>query len=123
MTGVKHGVEITMLPTFLIGLWSGLLLVGDRRTLARPLCLSGPAAVRRRARRRACTIEIELCGKRIGKQDHYIAALGGIRDLRFGPGPDVLAEEIELPPITRGRPVTDHALLHRGDEERRHDPQ
>jgi len=34
----------------------------------------------------ACTIEIERCGKPIGKQDQYIAALGGIRDLRFGPG-------------------------------------
>ena len=25
------------------------------------------------------------CGKPIAKQDQYIAALGGIRDIRFGP--------------------------------------
>ena len=49
---------------------------------------------------RACTIEIERCGKPIGKQDQYIAAFGGIRDLRFGPGEEVTAE--------RGRAV--HAL-------------
>jgi D-glycero-alpha-D-manno-heptose-7-phosphate kinase len=44
----------------------------------------------------ACTIEIERCGKPIGKQDQYIAALGGIRDIRFGPGNDVVAEELGL---------------------------
>ena len=42
---------------------------------------------------RACTIEIERCGKPIGKQDQYIAALGGIRDIRFGPGDEVVADE------------------------------
>ena len=45
---------------------------------------------------RACTIEIERCGKPIGKQDQYIAALGGIRDIRFGPGEEVVAEELGL---------------------------
>jgi D-glycero-alpha-D-manno-heptose-7-phosphate kinase len=45
----------------------------------------------------ACTIEIERCGKPIGKQDQYIAALGGIRDLRFGPGDGVTAEDLCLP--------------------------
>jgi D-glycero-alpha-D-manno-heptose-7-phosphate kinase len=44
----------------------------------------------------ACTIEIERCGKPIGKQDQYIAAFGGIRDLRFGPGDAVVAEELGL---------------------------
>jgi D-glycero-alpha-D-manno-heptose-7-phosphate kinase len=44
----------------------------------------------------ACRIEIERCGKPIGKQDQYIAALGGIRDLRFGPGEDVSHEELGL---------------------------
>jgi D-glycero-alpha-D-manno-heptose-7-phosphate kinase len=45
---------------------------------------------------RACTIEIERCGKPIGKQDQYIVALGGIRDIRFGPGDQVVAEELGL---------------------------
>jgi D-glycero-alpha-D-manno-heptose-7-phosphate kinase len=50
---------------------------------------------------RACTIEIERCGKPIGKQDQYIAALGGIQDIRFGPGDKVVAEELGLPMAQR----------------------
>jgi D-glycero-alpha-D-manno-heptose-7-phosphate kinase len=46
-------------------------------------------------------IEIERCGKPIGKQDQYITALGGIRDLRFGPGEGVAAGEVELLPALR----------------------
>jgi D-glycero-alpha-D-manno-heptose-7-phosphate kinase len=49
----------------------------------------------------ACTIEIERCGKPIGKQDQYIAALGGIRDLHFGPGDEVVARELALPAAAR----------------------
>ena len=45
---------------------------------------------------RACAIEIDRCGKPIGKQDQYIAAFGGIRDLRFGPGDRVIADELGL---------------------------
>ena len=51
---------------------------------------------------RACTIEIERCGKPIGKQDQYIAALGGIRDIRFGPGDEVVAEELGSRPPSAG---------------------
>ena len=51
---------------------------------------------------RACTIEIDRCGKPIGKQDQYIAAYGGIRDIRFGPGDQVMAEELELSPADAG---------------------
>ena len=50
---------------------------------------------------RACAIEIDRCGKPIGKQDQYIAAYGGIRDIRFGPGDQVFAEELEIPPAGR----------------------
>ena len=102
MTGVKHGVEITMLadiPSSGSGLGSSSsVTVGLLHALSayqgRPL--SGEELAER-----ACTIEIDLCGKRIGRQDQYIAALGGIRDLRFGPGPHVVADEIELSPIDR----------------------
>jgi D-glycero-alpha-D-manno-heptose-7-phosphate kinase len=50
---------------------------------------------------RACMIEIERCGKPIGKQDQYIAAFGGIRDIRFGPGDQVVTEEVALSPAER----------------------
>jgi D-glycero-alpha-D-manno-heptose-7-phosphate kinase len=47
---------------------------------------------------RACAIELERCGKPIGKQDQYAAAFGGICDLRFGPGDRVGVEQIHLQP-------------------------
>ena len=97
MTGVTSGVEITTLAdipsagsglgsssTVTVGLLNALFTYQGRQVSALELA------------ERACEIEIERCGKPIGKQDQYIAALGGIRDLRFGPGEEVMADEIRL---------------------------
>jgi D-glycero-alpha-D-manno-heptose-7-phosphate kinase len=97
MTGVMSGVEITTLADIpsagsglgsssavTVGLLNALFAYQGRQVSAEDLA------------ERACTIEIERCGKPIGKQDQYIAALGGIRDMRFGPGTDVFAEELGL---------------------------
>ncbi len=98
MTGVAGGVEITTLADIpssgsglgsssavTVGLVHALFAYRGRQVSAAELAES------------ACAIEIERCGKPIGKQDQYIAAFGGIRDIRFGPGEDVVAEEIKLP--------------------------
>ena len=102
MTGVKHGVEITMLadiPSSGSGLGSSSsVTVGLLHALS---AYQGRQFSGEELAEQACTIEIDLCGKPIGKQDQYIAALGGIRDLHFGPGPHVVAEEIELSSIDR----------------------
>jgi D-glycero-alpha-D-manno-heptose-7-phosphate kinase len=102
MTGVKHGVEITMLadiPSSGSGLGSSSsVTVGLLHALS---AYQGQQLSGEELAEKACTIEIDLCGKPIGKQDQYIAALGGIRDLQFGPGPHVVAEEIELSSIDR----------------------
>ena len=102
MTGVKQAVEITMLadiPSSGSGLGSSSsITVGLLHALS---AYQGRPMSGEELAEQACTIEIELCGKRIGKQDQYIAALGGIRDLRFGPGTDVVADEVELSPIDR----------------------
>jgi D-glycero-alpha-D-manno-heptose-7-phosphate kinase len=97
MTGVTGGVEITTLADIpssgsglgsssavTVGLLHALYAYTGRQVLAEELAEG------------ACRIEIERCGKPIGKQDQYIAALGGIRDLRFGPGEDVSHEELGL---------------------------
>jgi D-glycero-alpha-D-manno-heptose-7-phosphate kinase len=97
MTGVTSGVEITTLAdipsagsglgsssTVTVGLLNALYAYRGRQVPAAELA------------ERACQIEIERCGKPIGKQDQYIAAFGGIRDIRFGPGDEVAAQSVDL---------------------------
>jgi D-glycero-alpha-D-manno-heptose-7-phosphate kinase len=97
MTGVTKGVEITTLadiPSAGSGLGSSsAVTVGLLHALF--IYQSHQASAAELARR-ACEIEIERCGKPIGKQDQYIAAFGGIRDMRFGPGEEVVPEELGL---------------------------
>ena len=102
MTGVTRGVEITTLADIpsegsglgsssavTVGLLHALFAYQGRQVLAEELA------------QLACTIEIEHCGKPIGKQDQYIAAVGGVRDIRFGPGDKVVAEDLGLPAAVR----------------------
>jgi D-glycero-alpha-D-manno-heptose-7-phosphate kinase len=42
----------------------------------------------------SCTVEIELCGEQIGKQDQYAAAYGGLNFIRFEPDDSVIVEPI-----------------------------
>jgi D-glycero-alpha-D-manno-heptose-7-phosphate kinase len=102
MTGVGSGVEITMLadiPSSGSGLGSSSsITVGLLLAL---FAYTGRSLSAEDLAERACAIEIEHCGKPIGKQDQYIAALGGIRDIRFGPGEAVTAEEVKLSSTAR----------------------
>lgn len=102
MTGVTGGVEITTLadiPSAGAGLGSSSsVTVGLLHAL---YAYQGHQVSATELAERACTIEIERCGKPIGKQDQYIAAFGGIRDLRFGPGEEVTADELDLDPAYR----------------------
>jgi D-glycero-alpha-D-manno-heptose-7-phosphate kinase len=98
MAGVVNGVEITTLADVPSGGGSGLgsssaVTVGLLQAL---FAYQGRQVSAEELAERACTIEIERCRKPIGKQDQYIAALGGIRDIRFGPGDEVRARELDL---------------------------
>jgi D-glycero-alpha-D-manno-heptose-7-phosphate kinase len=97
MTGVVSGVEITTLadiPSAGSGLGSSsAVTVGLLHALS---AYAGRQVTAADLADLACQIEIERCGKPIGKQDQYIAAYGGIRDIRFGPGEEVIAEEVGL---------------------------
>jgi D-glycero-alpha-D-manno-heptose-7-phosphate kinase len=97
MTGVAGGVEITTLadiPSSGSGLGSSsAVTVGLLHAL---YAYTGRQVSAEELAEGACQIEIERCGKPIGRQDQYIAALGGIRDLRFGPGEEVSHEELGL---------------------------
>ena len=102
MAGVVNGVEITTLADIPSG-GSGLgsssaVTVGLLQAL---FAYQGRQVSAEELAERACTIEIERCRKPIGKQDQYIAALGGIRDIRFGPGDEVIAQELGLSAAVR----------------------
>ena len=45
---------------------------------------------------RASDLEIGVLGRTVGKQDNYVAALGGLRAYTFAPGGDVTAEEVAV---------------------------
>jgi D-glycero-alpha-D-manno-heptose-7-phosphate kinase len=97
MTGVTTGVEITTLadiPSTGSGLGSSsAVTVGLLHAL---LAYQGQQVSAEELAELACTIEIDRCGRPIGKQDQYIAAFGGVRDIRFGPGEEVVAEDLCL---------------------------
>ena len=112
MTGVTNGVEITTLADIPSAGGSGLgsssaVTVGLLHAL---FAYRGRQVTAEELADRACTIEIDRCGKPIGKQDQYIAAYGGIRDIRFGPGDQVVAEELELSAAER-RDLQRHIML------------
>ena len=112
MTGVTNGVEITTLADIPSAGGSGLgsssaVTVGLLHAL---FAYRGRQVTAEELADRACMIEIDRCGKPIGKQDQYIAAYGGIRDIRFGPGDQVVAEELELPAAAR-RELQRHIML------------
>ena len=104
ITGVTSGVEITTLadvPSEGSGLGSSSSI-----TVALLLGLSAyqfdPMSATRLAEE-ACRIEIDRLGKPIGKQDQYIAAFGGIRQIAFHPDERVTVERVDLTESVRVR--------------------
>jgi D-glycero-alpha-D-manno-heptose-7-phosphate kinase len=51
--------------------------------------------------REACIVEIDRCGRPIGKQDQYIAAFGGLRFFEFGADEQVWVEDLGTPVARR----------------------
>ena len=104
MAGVRGGVEITTLadiPSAGSGLGSSSsVTVGLLHAL---FAYQGRQITAEELADRACAIEIDRCGKPIGKQDQYAAAYGGICDLRFGRGDRVAVEQLALRPEVRRR--------------------
>jgi len=97
ITGVEHGVEITMLadvPSEGSGLGSSSsITVGLLNAL---YMYQGEQVPAERLAREACEIEIERCSKPIGVQDQYIAAYGNLRTFRFRASGQVEVERIPL---------------------------
>jgi D-glycero-alpha-D-manno-heptose-7-phosphate kinase len=67
-----------------------------------------------RLAREACEIEIERCGKPIGKQDQYIASYGGLQFIRFNPDESVFVDPIVCAPETKRQLQKGLLLLYTG---------
>ncbi|SPE31298.1 conserved hypothetical protein [Candidatus Sulfotelmatomonas gaucii] len=63
-------------------------------------CLKKDFVPARELAEQACHIELELLGEPIGKQDQYIAAIGGITCFTFHPDGHVDSEPLRLSPET-----------------------
>jgi D-glycero-alpha-D-manno-heptose-7-phosphate kinase len=104
LLGLTGGIEITSIsdiPSQGTGLGSSsTYTVGLLNAL---YAYSGRYAGAERLARAACDIEIERCGKPIGKQDQYIAAYGGLQYIQFNPDESVFVDPIICGPATKRR--------------------
>jgi len=82
----SRGTGLGSSSTYLVGLLNALHAYG------------GQYASNERLAREACQIEIERCGKPIGKQDQYIAAYGGLQYIQFNPDHSVFVDPIICSP-------------------------
>ena len=93
MVGVDGGIEITSIsdvPSEGTGLGSSSsYTVGLLNAL---YAYTGRLVNPERLASEACRIEIEICGKPIGKQDQYIAAYGGLQFIQFNPDETVFTD-------------------------------
>jgi len=96
-TGIKNGVEITMLadiPSEGSGLGSSSsLTVGLLNAF---YAFQGIQVSVEKLVEEACDIEIDVLGKPIGKQDHYAAAFGGLNEIIFYKNGSVKVNKIDL---------------------------
>ena len=99
--GVEQGVEIAIMadiPSEGSGLGSSSsLTVGLLNTFYQ---YKGIQVTAEQLAQDACEIEIQICGKPIGKQDQYIAAYGGLRFFSWNRDGTVNVEDL---PIGKGR--------------------
>ena len=101
LVGIDGGIEITSIsdvPSRGTGLGSSSsYIVGLLNAL---YAFTGQLANAERLAAEASHIEIEICGKPIGKQDQYIAAYGGLQFIEFNPDETVFTD-----PIPCARPL------------------
>jgi len=119
VTGIDGAIEISSIsdiPSRGTGLGSSsAYTVGLLNAL---YAHTGRLAGAERLAREACAIEIERCGRPIGKQDQYSAAYGGLKHLRFNPDGTVFVDQILCDPATRRRLESRLLLLYTGHTRR-----
>lgn len=113
--GIDGGIEITSIsdiPSQGTGLGSSsTYTVGLLNAL---YAYQGKLVGAERLAREACQIEIDICGKPIGKQDQYIAAYGGLRRIEFMPDETVKVTPLLMPRKLRQQLESSMVLLYTG---------
>jgi D-glycero-alpha-D-manno-heptose-7-phosphate kinase len=102
LVGIDGGIEITSIsdiPSQGTGLGSSSsYTVGLLNAL---YAYKGKLVGAERLANEACRIEIDICGKPIGKQDQYLAAYGGFKYVQFFPD-----EHVEVMPVLCNHKLT-----------------
>lgn len=115
LLGIRSGVEVTSIsdvPSQGTGLGSSsTYTVGLLNALHAYL---GHHAEAERLASEACRVEIERCGRPIGKQDQYIAAYGGLQFIQFNPDGTVVVAPIICREVTRQRLRASFLMLYTG---------
>jgi D-glycero-alpha-D-manno-heptose-7-phosphate kinase len=115
LLGINGGIEITSIsdiPSRGTGLGSSsTYTVGLLNAL---YAYKGEFASAERLASEACRVEIELCGKTIGKQDQYAAAYGGLNYIQFNPDGSVFVDPIICNPETKRRLEGRFLMLYTG---------
>lgn len=113
--GVEGGIEITSIsdiPSRGTGLGSSSsYTVGLLNAL---YTFTGKLANAEKLAAEACRIEIEICGKPIGKQDQYIAAYGGMQFIQFNPDESVFVDPVHCERGLRERLQKNLLMLYTG---------
>lgn len=111
VVGLDGGIEITSIsdiPSKGTGLGSSsTYTVGLLNAL---YAYKGQHVGAERLAREACRIEIDICGKPIGKQDQYIAAYGGLQNIQFNPDENVFVSPVIFSPEIKQK-LQKHLLL------------
>ncbi|MFH8983939.1 GHMP family kinase ATP-binding protein [Streptomyces varsoviensis] len=90
---------------------SGSGLGGSAAFAVSLLHAAAPGALSRQALAEAASaVEIDDLGRAVGKQDHYMAAFGGVRLLRFHPSGRVAPDRLDLPAASRSA-LEEHLML------------
>ena len=102
LTGIERGIEVTSIsdvPSYGTGMGSSSTYTVGLLNALYAYC--GKHAGAERLASEASWIEIEKCGKPIGKQDQYIAAYGGLQYIQFNPDGSVFVDPIVCSRDTR----------------------
>ena len=115
LTGIDRGIEVTSIsdvPSLGTGMGSSsTYTVGLLNAL---YAYSGRHAGAERLASEACTVEIDRCGKPIGKQDQYIAAYGGLQYIQFNPDGSVYVDPVVCSQDTKKTLLRRLLLLYTG---------